>query len=66
MAVEALTLGVAGKRCLWRALELVADRYEPIDRAEMSRLIARADSQLEALEAARLEVADAIFDGAPT
>jgi hypothetical protein len=64
MAIETLSLGVAGKRCLWRALELVADRYEPIDRADMARLIARADAQLEALENARLEAADAVFEGA--
>lgn len=64
MAIETLTLGVAGKRCLWRALDLVGDRYEAIDRGEMASLIERADAQLEALEAARLEVAAAIFDGA--
>ena len=63
MAIETLLLGVAGKRCLWRALERVADRYEPIDPGEMARLIGRAESQLEALEAARLEASDSVFAG---
>jgi hypothetical protein len=64
MAIETLALGVAGKRCLWRALEVVSDRYEAIDREEMVRLIGRADAQFETLEAARLEAAAAIFEGA--
>ena len=63
MAIETLLLGVAGKHCLWLALERVADRYEPIDPGEMARLIGRAEAQFEALEAARLEAAGSVFAG---
>lgn len=51
--LEALTLGVAGKLSLWRALDQVeADRSE-LSKDQLQTLIARAQSQLESLEAQR-------------
>ncbi len=57
MAVETLTLGVAGKRCLWLSLRSVVDRYEAIEAADIERLIDRANAQLEVLERCRLQAA---------
>ena len=51
---EALVVGVTGKRCLWRALREVAPQEPRLDIAELERLIARADHQLEVLEEQRL------------
>jgi hypothetical protein len=63
IALETLTLGVAGKRSLWRALQTAGARYEAIDRGEVARLLGRAEAQAEVLEAARLEAAAAVFGG---
>lgn len=54
MALESLTLGVAGKACLWRALKEVANQYPPLASTDLDGLITRADAQHAALEAERL------------
>ncbi len=61
MALETLTLGVAGKLCLWVALRGVADRYDAIGEAEIDRLIGRAEAQHEALERFREQAAVRLF-----
>ncbi len=54
MALETLRLGVAGKRCLWLALDRVREQYEPLSTLDLARLIERAESQEETLERERL------------
>ena len=52
--IEGLVVGVTGKRCLWAALRHIAPQETRLDVEELDRLIARADSQLAALEEQRL------------
>ncbi len=54
MALESLTLGVAGKACLWRALKEVAGDYLPLAAIDLDGLIDRATAQHAALERERL------------
>jgi hypothetical protein len=57
--LETLTLGVTGKLALWRSLQLVADARSLLPKAELQRLIERAENQLLELESFRLRaVAD--------
>ena len=55
--LEALTLGVAGKRGLWVALQDVADDEPRLAAAPLPALIARADRQLAGLEQHRRRAA---------
>jgi hypothetical protein len=55
--LEMLTLGVTGKRALWRSLQLLASTEPCIDVAELERLITRADAQIELLETSRRRAA---------
>jgi hypothetical protein len=54
MALESLTLGVAGKVCLWRALKEVASQYPPLASTDLDELIERAEAQHATLERERL------------
>jgi hypothetical protein len=63
MALETLTLGVAGKRALWAALRLVEGEYPELSADELDVLIARAESQQRLLERERLEAGRAALDG---
>ena len=56
MALESLRLGVAGKKCLWLALDQISEQYEPLASLDLARLIERAASQEETLERERLAV----------
>jgi hypothetical protein len=61
LELEGLTIGVAGKRSLWRNLRdgvAVGDRLVGID---LDRLLERAESQLERLEDRRVEAARRAF-----
>jgi hypothetical protein len=51
--LELLTLGVTGKRALWRTLQLLARQEPRLSTPELERLISRADEQLEKIEACR-------------
>ena len=60
--LEMLSLGIAGKRALWIALQTVpeiADRTS----LDFSALAARAQDQFERIEAVRLSAARAAFHG---
>jgi hypothetical protein len=59
--LEFLALGVTGKRALWRSLELLAPEEPRLRSEQLTELIARADRQLEALEACRLRAASDAF-----
>ena len=61
MALETLMIGVRGKLLLWRALQQVEASHPPLASAGLRELIARAESQLDALEGERLAAARAVF-----
>jgi hypothetical protein len=47
MALESLTLGVEGKRSLWKSLSEVADRHSVLASANLDALLERAIAQHE-------------------
>jgi hypothetical protein len=51
--LEALTLGVSGKLAMWRALDQLEPDHPELSKASLEELIARAQRQLESLEAQR-------------
>ena len=57
--LEMLTTGVHGKRALWRALRVVAARYEELRGLDLDLLERRAVEQHDELESMRLEAAKA-------
>ena len=59
MALESLRLGVAGKRCLWIALQRVRGEYPALANIDLDRLIERASSQEDDLERERIAAATA-------
>lgn len=64
LAVEALSLGVEGKHCLWSALSLVADRFPELAGVDFEALMARAKAQRAALEEQRAIAAVIALDPA--
>jgi hypothetical protein len=65
MAVEALCIGVLGKRSLWVALEAVGYGEQNLEGFDLPELIRRADRQHDTLEKARLELAKGMFPPGP-
>jgi hypothetical protein len=61
LQLEALTAGILTKRHLWQALSAAADEIPGMDQTELSRLISRADSQLERLDAHHAPASRAAF-----
>jgi hypothetical protein len=61
LALEALILGITGKRSLWRALHAASRTVPELARLDYSGLEQRAIEQCERVEARRLEVARAVF-----
>ena len=57
VALETLSLGVAGKLAMWEALTGVRDRYPGLAETDLDRLGARAREQRETLERERLQAA---------
>jgi hypothetical protein len=55
--VEALTAGVAGKRCLWRCLHELAPAEPRLDAGRLLTLTARAEQQLDTLDGLRARAA---------
>ncbi len=61
--LEALSLGIEGKRGLWVALQ-AASHHEPVLRGlDYPRLISRALEQRDLVEARRLDAAAEVFRG---
>ena len=58
MAIEALRLGVAGKKCLWISLARVREQHRPLADFDLQALIERAAAQEEILERERLAAGD--------
>jgi len=61
LALEALILGITGKRSLWRALHAASRAVPALARVDYSGLEKRAIEQCERVEARRLEVARTVF-----
>jgi len=64
LALEALILGITGKRSLWRALHAASRAVPALARVDYSGLEKRAIEQCERVEARRLEVARTVFQKA--
>jgi hypothetical protein len=54
MALESLTLGVEGKRSLWRVLQTVAGDHPALASTDLVALLVRADEQHAVLERERV------------
>jgi hypothetical protein len=61
LALEALIIGITGKRSLWRALEAASRTIPAFGRLNYSELEKRAIEQCERVEARRLELARTAF-----
>ena len=61
LALEALIIGITGKRSLWRALEAASRTVPALGRLNYSGLEKRAIEQCERVEARRLELARTAF-----
>jgi hypothetical protein len=63
LALEALVLGITGKRSLWRALQAASRTVPQLARLDYAGLENRAIEQCERVEAKRLETARTAFQG---
>ena len=61
LALEALVLGITGKRSLWRALQAASRTVPQLARLDYDGLEKRAIEQCERVEAKRLEAARTVF-----
>lgn len=61
LALEALVLGITGKRSLWRALQAASRTVPQLARLDYAALEKRAIEQCERVEAKRLETARTAF-----
>jgi hypothetical protein len=59
--VETMMLGVRGKAAVWRTLHTVAEHEPRLDGDEFTRLIARADEQIDTLESIRVAAVAAVL-----
>jgi hypothetical protein len=59
--LEALALGIEGKRALWRTLLTVAEEIPALRKVDLASLGQRADDQHQQVEAHRIEAARAAF-----
>ena len=59
--MEALVLGITGKRSLWRALQCASKTLPALARLDYPGLEKRAIEQCEQIEARRLELARLVF-----
>jgi hypothetical protein len=61
LALEALALGITGKRALWRALASVSEMVPSLARLDYAELETRATEQTGRVEAKRIEFARTVF-----
>jgi hypothetical protein len=59
--LEALALGIEGKRALWRSLGSVAQEVPPLRSVDFDRLDERAEAQAKRVETLRIEAAREAF-----
>ena len=60
-SLESLSLGIAGKRSLWRTLDVVRGSGKGLNGFDFARLEKRAAAQFGRVEAQKLEIARQIF-----
>jgi len=60
-ALEALALGISGKKLLWRLLGTIASHVAELEGTDFHRLEMRAEEQITRVEAERLRTALQIF-----
>jgi hypothetical protein len=60
-ALEFLSLGILGKRALWRTLRSVSCNYPELDAVDLDHLLERAETQYEATEIMRIQMAVRAF-----
>ncbi len=65
-ALEALALGILGKRALWRALAIIASAHARLREMNFDELIARAQDQHDRVEERRVELARTALQPAST
>jgi hypothetical protein len=65
-ALEAMSLGILGKRALWQALAVVAETDARVRGVDYKQLIQRAEGQHARIEERRLETARIAFIPTPT
>ena len=61
LEAETLTLGITGKRALWRALRSAVDLLPALSASELDILIIRAETQFAGLEQRRLDLASVVW-----
>jgi hypothetical protein len=61
--LEALSLGIEGKRILWLALKVIAEQAPALQSMDLTKLEQRATEQRQRVEAIRLNAAREAFDG---
>jgi hypothetical protein len=60
-SLEMLSLGIAGKRSLWKALQIVSREDVRLREYDFETLLRRADDQFQAVEQERLRLASHVF-----
>jgi hypothetical protein len=60
-ALEALALGITGKRLLWRSLAAITPNFAALQGTDFGELEKRAQEQFERVETLRLEMAREAF-----
>ena len=60
-ALEALALGITGKRLLWRSLAAIAANFPALQGTDFSELEKRAQDQFERVETLRIQMAREAF-----
>jgi hypothetical protein len=60
-ALEMLSLGIAGKRSLWKALQAISKQDIRLDKYDFNTLLHRADDQFQAIDNERLRLARQVF-----
>jgi hypothetical protein len=63
LTLETLSIGVEGKLCMWKALNVVAGDVPELGAFQIDTLIERAQSQRDRIEGKRLEVAAGALSG---
>jgi hypothetical protein len=59
--LEGLALGIAGKKALWLSLSAIVHLSPALESVDITRLITRAEEQIERVEAVRLRVVKSAF-----
>ncbi len=61
-ALEMLSLGIAGKRSLWKVLQIVSTEDSRLGKYDFEMMLRRADDQFQSVEQERLRLAAQVFD----